>query len=63
MALIPLAALGDRASLAGLSRNLGLVLIGNLLGALFVAYVLAVKTGVVTKPVDLARLGEIAPRR
>ena len=60
MALIPLAALGDRASLAGLSRNLGLVLIGNLLGALFVAYVLAVKTGVVTKPVDLARLGEIA---
>jgi formate/nitrite transporter len=60
MALVPLAALGRKASVPGLVRNLALVLVGNLAGALFVAYVLAVKTGVVMKPVDLQRLGDIA---
>ncbi len=60
MALIPLAALQRRVGLGALSRNFGLVLIGNALGSLFVAYVLAVKTGVITAPVDLARLAAIA---
>jgi formate/nitrite transporter len=40
--------------------NFGVVLIGNLLGSLFVAYVLAVKTGVVTSALPLARLAGIA---
>jgi formate/nitrite transporter len=60
MALIPLSILGGRASLAGLSRNFLFVLIGNLLGSLFVAYFLAVKTGVVTTDISLARLSAIA---
>jgi formate/nitrite transporter len=60
MALIPLSILGRRASVAGLGRNFLFVLIGNLLGSLFVAYFLAVKTGVVTSDTSLARLTAIA---
>src|SRR3954471_12148898 len=47
MALVPLATLKRRVGLAKLIRNFGIVTIGNLLGSLFIAYFLAVKTGVV----------------
>jgi len=47
-------------SIAGLSFNLFWVLIGNLIGSLFVAYFLAKETGVITAPAPLARLGAIA---
>lgn len=60
MALIPLAALQRKVGLGALGRNFGIVLVGNALGSLFVAYVLAVKTGVLTAPVPLARLTAIA---
>jgi formate/nitrite transporter len=60
MALVPLAALSRRASLRGMLNNFGFVLVGNLLGSLFVAYFLAVKTGVVTAELPLQRLTEIA---
>ncbi len=60
MALVPLAALDRRVSLGGLSFNLFWVLIGNLIGSLFVAYFLAKETGVVTAEAPLARLGAIA---
>jgi formate/nitrite transporter len=60
MALIPLAAFQGRVKLRQLFANFGVVLIGNLLGALFVAYFLAVETGVVTQQLQLARLEEIA---
>jgi formate/nitrite transporter len=60
MALIPLAVLGRRASFGGLSMNFFWVLIGNLLGSIFVAYFLAKETGVVTAPIPLARLEAIA---
>ena len=60
MALVPLAAFKGRTSLARVAENFLVVLIGNLLGALFVAYFLAVQTGVLTEELPLARLGEIA---
>jgi len=60
MALVPLAALDRRVSLGGLSFNLFWVLIGNLIGSLFVAYFLAKETGVITAEAPLARLGAIA---
>jgi formate transporter len=60
MALIPLAVLRGRATVRDLARNWAFVLVGNLLGSLFVAYFLAVKTGVVTAPLPLARLAAIA---
>src|SRR3954462_11592468 len=60
MALIPLAVLRGRATLRDLARNFTFVLVGNLLGSLFVAYFLAVKTGVVTAEQPLARLKTIA---
>ncbi|NAZ83980.1 formate/nitrite transporter family protein [Kineococcus sp. R8] len=47
MALVSLAVLQRRASVAALVRNLAVVAVGNLAGALFVAYVLSVATGVV----------------
>jgi formate/nitrite transporter FocA (FNT family) len=43
-----------------LSFNLFWVLLGNLAGSLFVAYFLAVRTGVVTSEAPLRRLGDIA---
>jgi formate transporter len=60
MALLPLGVLARRISLRHLGVNFFWVLIGNLLGSLFVAYFLAVKTGVVTDAAPLARLAKIA---
>jgi formate/nitrite transporter len=60
MALLPLGFLARRVTFRHLVRNFGFVLIGNLLGSVFVAYVLAVKTGVLGAPAPLARLGTIA---
>jgi formate transporter len=60
MALIPLAAFKGRATIARLGENFFFVLIGNLLGSLFVAYFLGVKTGVLTAELPLARLSAIA---
>ena len=60
MALVPLAAFKGRVGLGQLVGNLGIVLIGNLLGALFVAYFLADQTGVITQELPKARLEEIA---
>jgi formate/nitrite transporter len=60
MALVPLAAFSGRTTLSRLAENFGWVLIGNLLGSLFVAYFLAVQTGVVTGDLQLARLTDIA---
>jgi formate/nitrite transporter len=47
MLLVPLSAMDRRISLPEVARNLGLVLLGNVVGALFVAYFLAVETGVI----------------
>src|SRR5215210_3120650 len=60
MALVPLAAMRGRASLKKLAENWFFVLLGNLLGSLFVAYFLAVQSGVGTAPLPLARLADIA---
>jgi formate/nitrite transporter len=60
MAMLPVAMLARRASFGGLIRNFVPVLIGNLIGSVFVAYFLAVKTGVVTAEAPLKRLTEIA---
>src|SRR3954454_20259831 len=47
MMLVPLGAMQGRLSMGDVARNLTLVLLGNLLGAMFVAYFLAVQTGVI----------------
>jgi formate transporter len=47
MMLVPIGAMQGRLTLGEVARNLSLVLIGNLLGAVFVAYFLAVQTGVI----------------
>ncbi|WP_104524440.1 formate/nitrite transporter family protein [Blastococcus atacamensis] len=47
MMLVPLGAMHGKLSVGDVARNLTLVLIGNLLGALFVAFFLAVQTGVI----------------
>lgn len=60
MALVPLAFLDRKVSLGRLSFNFLWVLIGNLIGSLFVAYFLAKETGVITAEAPLARLGAIA---
>jgi formate transporter len=60
MALLPLGFLARRVTLRQLAHNFGFVLIGNLVGSLFVAYVLGVKTGVLGAPEPLARLATIA---
>jgi formate/nitrite transporter len=62
-ALLPLAAFSGRVRIPRLFENFGLVMIGNLIGSLFVAYFLAVKTGVVTDELVLARLDEIATKK
>jgi len=63
LALVPLAAMSGRASLARLAENWLFVLVGNLLGALFVAYFLAVQSGVVTADLPLDRLASIAHKK
>src|SRR4051795_2911749 len=60
MALVPLAWLRGQASLKALVGNFTWVLIGNLIGSIFVAYFLAVQSGVVTAELPLARLTQIA---
>jgi formate/nitrite transporter len=47
MMLVPLGAMRGRLGLGDVAKNLTLVLVGNLLGALFVAFFLAVQTGVI----------------
>ena len=47
MMLVPLGAMRGRLGLGEVARNLALVLAGNLVGALVVAYFLAVQTGVI----------------
>src|SRR3954449_1002739 len=47
MALVPIAGLHRRVSVKALGLNFTWVLIGNLIGSLFVAYFLAVKAGVI----------------
>jgi formate transporter len=47
MMLVPLSAMRGKISGGDVVRNLTLVLLGNLLGALFVAFFLAVQTGVI----------------
>jgi formate/nitrite transporter len=59
-ALVPLAAFTGRVGIRRLFGNFGIVLIGNLLGALFVAYFLADQTGVLADDAHLTRLQEIA---
>jgi formate/nitrite transporter len=60
MALVPLAFLRGKASLGALVCNFTWVLLGNLLGSIFVAYFLAIKSGVLTADLPLARLADIA---
>jgi formate/nitrite transporter len=60
MALVPLAFLRGKASLRSLVGNFTWVLAGNLLGSLFVAYFLAVQSGVLTADLPLERLTAIA---
>jgi formate transporter len=47
MLLIPISAMQGRLTWGDILRNLTLVLIGNVIGAVFVAYFLAVQTGVI----------------
>jgi formate transporter len=47
MMLVPLSAMRGRITAGDVAKNLTLVLLGNLLGALLVAYFLAVQTGVI----------------
>ena len=47
MALVPIAMMRRRVGFGALGLNFTVVLIGNLIGSLFVAYFLAVKTGVI----------------
>ena len=47
MALVPLGAMRGRIGLGDVAKNLSLVLLGNLIGALVVAFFLAVQTGVI----------------
>lgn len=47
MLLVPLSAMDRRISPGEVARNLGLVLLGNVVGALFVAFFLATETGVI----------------
>src|SRR4051794_10500145 len=60
MALVPLAALKKRVKPLNVLRNFGLVTVGNVLGAVFVAYFISVKSGVLTQPLPEARLEKIA---
>jgi formate transporter len=60
MALLPLALMRRQVSGGKLLANFGIVAVGNLLGSLFVAYFLAVKSGVITAELPLARLSGIA---
>ncbi len=60
MALVPLGLFARKLSAKALAMNFTIVTVGNLLGSLFVAYFLAVKSGVVTADLQLERLAGIA---
>src|SRR3712207_1289179 len=60
MALVPMAAYKGQIPFAKIFENCGWVILGNLLGSLFVAYFLSVKTGVITAEFPLERLTGIA---
>jgi formate/nitrite transporter len=47
MMLVPLSAMRGKLGMGDVARNLTLVLLGNLVGAVFVAFFLAVQTGVI----------------
>jgi formate/nitrite transporter len=47
MLLVPISALAGRVPVRDVVRNFGMVLLGNVVGALFVAYFLAIQTGVI----------------
>ena len=58
MALVPIAMMRGKVGFRHLGMNFTIVLIGNLIGSLFVAYFLAVKTGVIgTAGIDPATPG------
>jgi formate/nitrite transporter len=63
MALVPLAAMAGRTTMRRLVQNFGWVLLGNLLGSLFVAYFLAVQSGVLTDDLVIDRLAAIAHKK
>jgi formate transporter len=63
MAMVPLSAFGGRVSAKLVGLNFTVIFVANLLGSLFVAYFLAVKSGVVTDPLPLARLAGIAKKK
>jgi len=63
MALVPLAAMTGRASLRKLAENWAFVLLGNLLGALFVAWFLGIQTGVLTASEALERVASVAHKK
>jgi formate transporter len=60
MALVPLAAFKQRVPVRKLFENFGVVLVGNLLGSLFVAYFLADQTGLLADAMPLERIEKIA---
>jgi formate transporter len=60
MALLPLAAFRGRVSPRDMFPNLGFVLFGKLLGALFVAFFLADQTGIASSELPLERLAFVA---
>ena len=63
MAMVPLSAFSGRIKPKLLGLNFTVIFVANLLGSLFVAYFLAVKSGVVTDPLPLERLGAIAKKK
>src|SRR4051794_16774184 len=60
MAMVPLSALKGRISAGHVALNFTVIFVANLLGSLFVAYFLAVKSGVITAELPLARLAAIS---
>src|SRR3954462_2664821 len=60
MAMVPLSAFSGRVKPKLVALNFTVIFVANLLGSLFVAYFLAVKSGVVTAPMPLERLGAIS---
>ena len=60
MALVPIALFARKVNLRALTMNFTIVTVGNLLGSLFVAYFLAVESGVITADLQLERLAGIA---
>jgi formate/nitrite transporter len=60
MALVPIAQMARRVKWWRIFPNFFVVLVFNFIGAVFVAYVLAVQTGVITQELPLAELEEIA---